>query len=440
MEHEKRKKRQRRNKIIVTCLIIPILLLAALSIVFYAFGWRYDFRQNKLFLSSILYINSQPTNADIYLNDKLIGKTKIARQEVKPGDYNLKIIKDGFYPWETMLNVPAFSVVEVDPYLFYQNPKQEKEIKINKLLAEHNQTIVFNQNEAINYCDLPCDKTKELHSVNTNFKNIYLTNNKLYFEYANFYVAYDLNNQTKEKIIKLEIEPQKTVFNDRGIYVLTDNNILYQLTETNPSLIEKNVKTITANSDWLFYLILSGNLLARQDQSKIISQNSISVSNFPKTELNLNNTDLATLNDNIFIIQNNDYFLLNNNIAQYINQNLQNYTNVDGYSAWINVDGELFFKNPQNEKAIFINRYFKNPNSIKFFSPEYLILEYSNEIKIIEISTKQEFIIFKPNQKLDYIYPSSDTNLAIINSNSIKNYKITEDATFWQRILKIFRR
>lgn len=441
MEHEKRKKKQLRKKMVITLFIIPIFIIIALTLIFYAFGWRFDFHDKKLYLSSVLYINTQPMEAQVYLDNQAIGQTKIARQEVKPGDYNLKIVKDDFLPWERIVTVPAYSVVEVDPYLFYQNPQVQKEIKIQKFLATHNQTIIFMTNSIATYCDLPCDKTKEIASVPPNFINTFLTNNEVYFEYSDFYIAYNLNSQNSQKLLKQkDAEVQKTVFSDRGIYILKSDNNLYQLTSQDSTLIQEKVKDITANSDWLFYLTTSGSLIARQDQNKTISQNTITTTNFTDNQIQLSATNLISYNDNIFLKQNNNYFLLTNNQAQYISADLKNYVSLDGYAAWMTDDGELYFKNPENQSPKFINRYFQNPESILFFSPEYLILQYRDEIKIIEVSTKQEFIILKPGQSLNYVYPGSETLLSLIDQNSIKNYKITEGATFWQKILKIFRR
>jgi hypothetical protein len=46
--------------------------------------------------TTYLYVRSIPSGADVYLNEKLIGKTPIHEAELKVGEYSLRIEKEGF--------------------------------------------------------------------------------------------------------------------------------------------------------------------------------------------------------------------------------------------------------------------------------------------------------------------------------------------------------
>lgn len=442
MEHEKRKKRHQKHRLIIMGIIIPILAIIAIAIVFFAFGWRFDSKNKKLYASSVLYLRSQPLGANIHINNKLQGETKLLQRHVKPGVYNLRLTKDGFMTWEAILDVPASSVVEVDPYLFYQKPKLQKEIVFDKFLNSNQQKVAFIKDGQIAYCDLPCDKYQNLILKDFSFTKTYLSDKKIYFEYADFFLSINLNNQKQEKINKpTDFDIKKIALNNTGVYVLADNDNLYQLTKTNPLLIQEKVKSIITDQDWLYYITQKGELSAKLDQIKNIATNTILAKNFDQTKLKISNLSLTNFSNNaIFLIDNGNYFLLKEKQAEFIGTNLQNYIMLDGYSAWLTDSGDLYLKIPDSEKARFINNYFNNPKNIFFFSPEYVALVYDKQLKMIETTTKQEFILFNYKKANNYLYPSTETEISQINNTQISNYKVTENTSFWQKILKIFSR
>jgi hypothetical protein len=344
-------------------------------------------------------------------------------------------------PWNATIDVPAYSVVELDPYLFYQQP-QEKQIAIDQLLASDQQKVIFKKDNQIDFCDLPCSSFQTLNNNLSGFKNVYLTTNQVYFEYANYYVAINLSNLNQTQLAKPINEViKKTVFNNRGVYVLTNANNLYQLTTQTPVLIQNGVNDITTNTGWLYFITASGELSAWQDQTTNIATRSIVTTNFNVNQINISSSSLMTFpNQDVFLIQNNNYFLLNNNQAQFVATNIQNYITVDGYSAWLTHDGGLYLQEPDSTAPKFINRYFNNPDSIFFFSPEYIALQYPNQIKMIETTTKQEFDLLSSTKTFNYVYPSSETVISRVTSNQILNDQITNSISFWDKILTIFRR
>jgi len=87
--------------IVLFVILVPIILL-------YTQGYRYNFKRGRVQKTSILIISSLPKKAAIYLNNKLVeDDTTPARLErVLPGDYEIKLVKDGYHDWSKKL--PAF--------------------------------------------------------------------------------------------------------------------------------------------------------------------------------------------------------------------------------------------------------------------------------------------------------------------------------------------
>ena len=101
-------------------------------------GWKFDYKSPGLFKpQGILQINSNPTNASLYVNNqKYKSNTKI-KMVASPGDYDLRIEKDKYRPWQK--NVPIFqdelTWVEY-PRLFPKKLKTSNVLNLPATLSE----------------------------------------------------------------------------------------------------------------------------------------------------------------------------------------------------------------------------------------------------------------------------------------------------------------
>lgn len=81
-------------------------LIAAPALVFYTSGYRWNVKKAKIERNGTLIIDSRPTKAAVFLNGKNSNETTpITLQNVTPGNYTIKIQKDGYHPWEKRLDV-----------------------------------------------------------------------------------------------------------------------------------------------------------------------------------------------------------------------------------------------------------------------------------------------------------------------------------------------
>lgn len=106
-----------------------VLLPITLS---YSLGYKIDYRAFKIYKTGILYINTNPAGASIYLNGRLNPNTTPAQiEELKPGAYKLEIRREGFYPWERELVIRPNMVTRADRIVLFP-VKQDM-----KVLSEH---------------------------------------------------------------------------------------------------------------------------------------------------------------------------------------------------------------------------------------------------------------------------------------------------------------
>src|SRR5688572_13864453 len=85
-----------------------LFLISAPLIVLFARGFKYDFSQNKIVKTGTLVVESEPDNADIFLNDeKEDTQTPANIRFVLPGEYTVTVSKDGYQSWTKRLTIKS---------------------------------------------------------------------------------------------------------------------------------------------------------------------------------------------------------------------------------------------------------------------------------------------------------------------------------------------
>lgn len=111
---------------LVPALIFIALILTTTAVVFYGMGYRPEFINGKPgFLGTgILVTTSRPNGASVFVNGHLTTATDNTLN-LAPGEYTIRIFKDGYLPWEKKLKVKKEVVTQASALLFPTAPKLE---------------------------------------------------------------------------------------------------------------------------------------------------------------------------------------------------------------------------------------------------------------------------------------------------------------------------
>ncbi|MCX7661926.1 MAG: PEGA domain-containing protein [Candidatus Omnitrophica bacterium] len=102
-------------------------------IIFYSLGYKFDSQTKYFQKTGMISIKSMPQGAEVYLQNKNLKKfTPCILRELLPGEYKLRIEKEGFYPYEINVKVEPSLVSELNIILI---PKIEE---VEKLSIEDN--------------------------------------------------------------------------------------------------------------------------------------------------------------------------------------------------------------------------------------------------------------------------------------------------------------
>lgn len=111
---------------IVLFITIVVLITASLLLVRYGQGYRFTFNKNNIQLSAtgLIAVTSEPDGASIYIDNHLTSATNTT-VNLSPGDYTIRVEKEGYLPWQKQVKVQKEVVTQADATLFPLAPKLE---------------------------------------------------------------------------------------------------------------------------------------------------------------------------------------------------------------------------------------------------------------------------------------------------------------------------
>lgn len=115
-----------RKQLIVSAIILLFLALGTLIVIIYGKGYRFNLKGSNAILSGtgLLVATSTPDGAQVLINGHLTTATDNTIN-LAPGVYNVKIFKEGYFPWEKVIVIKKEVVSKADALLFPKAPKLE---------------------------------------------------------------------------------------------------------------------------------------------------------------------------------------------------------------------------------------------------------------------------------------------------------------------------
>lgn len=106
--------------------VFLFLAIGTVAVILYGTGYRLNIGKGKLGLleTGLLVAKSQPDGASILINGHLTTATDNTI-DLAPGEYRIRIAKDGYSSWEKTIKIQKEVVAKIDALLFSTTPKLE---------------------------------------------------------------------------------------------------------------------------------------------------------------------------------------------------------------------------------------------------------------------------------------------------------------------------
>ena len=146
----------RKKRYIVIGILAFLFLITAPLIICYSLGWRIDFRSLNISQPGIFYFKVFPNSVQIFVNGKMKKKTDFLFgsamiENLSPSEYDVELIKDGFFSWKKKLQIKKGTATEVkNTILFPKNP-QIKMVSGNIdeiFMSSNGKTIITKETDA----------------------------------------------------------------------------------------------------------------------------------------------------------------------------------------------------------------------------------------------------------------------------------------------------
>jgi hypothetical protein len=122
-----------KKQVLVTGLILLFLFIGTIIAVLYGKGYRFGLGGTPaLSGTGLLVATSAPDGAQVFINDHLTTATDNTIN-LLPGEYKVRIFKEGYFPWEKTIIVKKEVVSKADALLFPTAPKLESVTNIGIL-------------------------------------------------------------------------------------------------------------------------------------------------------------------------------------------------------------------------------------------------------------------------------------------------------------------
>ena len=106
------------KRFIITVVTLLVIGLAAGVAILLAKGYTFSPKEKRIVGTGIITVSSQPDAASVYIDGHLTTATNATISSLTPKNYSIKIIKEGFIPWEKQIGVREGLVTEVKVTLF----------------------------------------------------------------------------------------------------------------------------------------------------------------------------------------------------------------------------------------------------------------------------------------------------------------------------------
>lgn len=450
----------KKTRNILFLIFVAIFIVAAPLVCLYAAGYQVG-KNFSIQKTGILVIKIEPTSATIYLENKtqqnlvdnllqVNKKTYTTPNKIKnllPGKYDIKLDKDGYWPWEKQLEIGSGQSIYIEKVNLFRNnlPTVISNQRYTDLVPAPNKKILMAiYQNGVDIINLDDDSVKNISLATSTVKIILTKNNCSWspnndavilgpylYNLSDLKTAIDLSKQ-------LGSNPTSIKWNqsDKNHLLFTSQKNIYDL-----NLSSQTKKLIAENKSAADYLARDNNLflLYRNNGSTILNVWNLS-ENKSIREINLPDSEYAFINreNNLLNVvdQTHKTLYLIDPFAE-LKPILEIINNADK-AAWINGD-KLIFANDYELWIYDAKNYYKTlltriseqiADVFPFVNENYLFYTTDRSINVMEMDARDKYNIIKlvDLEKIKNPYLNKDGSALYFYSeigNNLGIYKLT---------------
>ncbi len=399
-------------------LILNFLIISPI-VILHTIGYSYNWQKQQIEQTGSLSIDIKPNDADVYLNNILIAKKlPVELKNRHPGNYQLKIEKNGYKTWQKNITIKSKETTYIKNIQLYKNnlpTKLDIAENLNKLIGNQfssNFLLIKKNNTIYEIINYQPDKNQKTTVLRLNSEKPILIDQS---PYSDLILIKTQNNQEQHYyLISLDKTDYKINFlntNENINWLWSDDkNLYFQLNKTiyqvkNNQIIKKFKFKSEKTKIW--YLSHNHLFYKQADIFFDLNLNNLEKNIYLKNNLNcqkivyLNNKTLITSDQNYF----NFYFLNDKqeiqNQKKILGQQIIFNPTKQNFIIWSDI--EIWNYNLNQQEVNFLTRSDKKIQQILFLDQYELGLILDNVLIAFNPGYNYWQELFKFN-KIDYIF------------------------------------
>jgi hypothetical protein len=412
-----------RNRFLLVAFGIIVFVVLTPILVLFTRGYQIDWANKKFVKTGAFVVKTLPTKASVFIDNKVVkGTTPETVRFLLPGDYVLRIEKDGYQSWTKRLHIQAqiatWANLDRDfVTLFYMYPKNENQIPLNfSSMSKDGAELAMVSGSELSILNLSNQSVEKLGDI-SNFRVPYTFTPELVW--SNGIAVWNSFSQSGNvspdisKISKIETDGNYKIF-------LAKEGLIAQVGGKTTNL-GANVTGFTVDGENLWYIqgisLIQYNL--RTNTSNVIA----------KTLPGHIKSQIIRGEGNTFLLLDNSLFILNDTLEKiYDGVNFANYDSSAHKLLFANPNEILVYNPAQKNAELILRSISPIGNPVMNFYTGYLFFENENKIKAIELDSRDHrnvYTIVDPIDANAHFALNSEGNiLTVFNDTKVTSYRI----------------
>lgn len=210
-------------------------------IFFFITGYRFNFSKQAVTTIGSIYVETEPDNASIYLNDKLYKKeSPVLINNLYPKKYNVRLEMEGRYTWQKTLDVEPQKSSVIGEVILFKNNTAPEEIEKYPAAKLATSGLPTNFKEEFKNYTIP--------DYQTNDRILYYNDHEIWF--------FNLQDNSKNLVIRQGEEIKQARWHPSGAYIIYTEPNKLNIIEIDSrdyrnvyTLVEMDIDDITTDSD-----------------------------------------------------------------------------------------------------------------------------------------------------------------------------------------------
>ena len=106
------------KRFLITLITLLVIGISATVAIFLAKGYTFSTKEKRIVGTGIVTVTSTPDAASVYIDGHLTTATNATISSLVPDDYSVRVVKEGFIPWEKKVEVKEGLVTDLKITLF----------------------------------------------------------------------------------------------------------------------------------------------------------------------------------------------------------------------------------------------------------------------------------------------------------------------------------